>query len=251
MLRINNSLYNWQNYQSSISSKAKDKLSSQQIDINDIYEIISNQNNVITSYKEAKQDFDIQLKENTTDLREANSNIKKLSLTEIKQDSIKTSTQIDEDGKEKEIITYDDNLQKAVKDVDNFVQKYNNLLNFSTDYSSTSKRMEKLVNTLKDNAYQTNLYKSIGINVNNDGSLSVDERQLASTMVKNSNKVERLLDNLSTKTDNKLNLIESQQDKLFPTINTFLDKNTSMYTSNALLQMNNYMNQGNLINTLW
>ena len=251
MLRINNSLYNWQNYHSFMSSTSKDKSSSQQIDINDIYEIISNQNNVITSYKEAKQDFDIQLKENTTDLREANSNIKKLSLTEIKQDSIKTSTQIDENGKEKEIITYDDNLQKAVKDVDNFVQKYNNLLNFSTDYSSTSKRMEKLVNTLKDNAYQANLYKSIGINVNDDGSLSVDERQLASTMVKNSNKVERLLDNLSTKTDNKLNLIESQQDKLFPTINTFLDKNTSMYTSNALLQMNNYMNQGNLINTLW
>ena len=221
-----------------------------------ITEVNSNLKAVLASYDDAKTAFTSEFKETMEDLSSSAAKIQKYNFQVAGDDAITTKTETDKDGKVTTTTTYSKELQAAIDTVKNFVDDYNSAVKFFGDNSSISKRVEMMSTTFKDTAYRASSYATIGLNVNSDGSLSINEAKLAETIVNDPSKISSVLgkDGLAGKAESHISFANSQADKLFPTAEAMLGdqlETASVYTGKAYRNMAAASNMGNLINMMF
>lgn len=210
---------------------------------------------LLESYDEENATFGRELSENMNALSESAEKVKGYDFTVAKEDAITTSTSLDDNGNLVTTTTYSKELQEALKVAEDFVADYNSSINFFKNNASISNRVENLATVFGDTTYRSNIYESIGLLTNSDGSFTINEAKLADAIVNDPDKVSRVLgkDGLAGKAEEHIAFANSQADKLFPPIESMFGdqiKTAMVYTSRAYADMLNYANKGNLINTM-
>lgn len=219
-------------------------------------EVNANLKSVLASYDDAKAAFNSEFKETMEDLSKSAAKIKDYNFNVEQEGAITTTTETDKDGKVTTTTNYSKDLQAALDTVKGFVDDYNSAVKFFGDHKDVSKRIEQMATTFGDTTYRANLYDSIGLTVNSNGSLSINEAKLAETIVNNPDKVSSILgnDGLAGKTESHISFANSQADKLFPTAQSMLGEQldtAALYTGNAYRNMAALGNMGNLINMMF
>lgn len=239
----------WNNY-------ANSQNSSYGINAANVYSVKSSAAEVLASHTSAKKEFDTEYKSTMGDLAKA---VKTINSTDFKvgEDALKKSrvTTTDENGQTTTATKLDmsKELKTAVGNVQNLVDKYNDSIKFFNDNASLSNRLQNVSNSFKDTTYRSSNYASIGITVGSDGTMKVNEEQLAEAIVNSPDKVSRIMgrEGLAGKAQSHMNYANMQQDKLFPSATSLFGselKTAQAYTGSGMLRMNNYANVGNLFN---
>ena len=219
-----------------------------------VYNVKSSAAEVVSSYSNAKKEFETEYASTMGDLSKAvksvnatNFNVGEDALTKTK------STTTDEDGKSVTTtkLNMSDDLKTAVDNVKNLVSKYNDAVELFSGSSSLSNRMKNMSDMFADTTYRSGNYASVGITVGSDGSLSVDEEKLADAIVSSPDKVSRIVgkEGLAGKAESHAQMAESQKDKLFPSVSSMFGsqlKTAQAYTGSGLLNMSHYTNVRNL-----
>ncbi|MBR0260550.1 MAG: hypothetical protein IJQ85_02035 [Selenomonadaceae bacterium] len=219
-------------------------------------EINSNLKAVLASYDDAKSAFNSEFKENMENLSNSSAKVKDYNFNVGSEDAITTKTETDKDGNVTKTTTYSKELQAALDTVKNFVNDYNSSVKFFGDNSAVSKRVEMIATTFGDTTYRASSYATIGLMTNSDGSISINEEQLANAIVNDPGKVSSVLgkDGLAGKAESHISFANSQADKLFPTAQDMLGDQidtASLYTGKAYRNMAAMSNMGNLINMMF
>lgn len=131
---------------------------------------------------------------------------------------------------------------EAVKVTENFLNDYNNAIDFFAENNSVSSRVGNLLKNFSDTKYFAKNYSEIGIEVAKDGALKLDEEKFISALENDSKKVSRTLEILSSRAESKITVANLQKNKLFPAFGN----NSSLYGSGGFLK--NYSSVGNLFN---
>ena len=147
-------------------------------------------------------------------------------------------------------------MQSAIKTIQDFVDDYNSSIEFFQDNNSVSARVGRMAELFGDTTYRAQSYESIGINVQNDGTLAVDQEKLARAIVDNPEKVSNVIGDggLADKAESHVNVANSQRSQLFPSAQSMFGQElstASFYTSGAYLSMNSFSNLGNLVNMMF
>ena len=238
----------WNNY-NSMQSNATNSLAG-------INEVNANLKSLLDSYDAAKSTFNSEFGENMEALSKSAEGVAGYNFHVETEGAITTSTTTDKDGKTSTVTTYSKELQAALKTVEDFIGDYNSSIDFFKDNSSVSKRVENLARVFGDTTFRSNAYATIGLVTNSDGSISIDETQLAQSIVNNPEKVSSVLgsDGLAGKAQAHIDFANSQAEKLFPSAESMLGdqlKTASVYTGKAFLNMTAYTNAGNLLNMMF
>ena len=167
----------------------------------------------------------------------------------------KTET-YDQTGHMKIDTAYSKMMQSAFKTVNDFVENYNGTMQFFNENSSVSARNGKMAEIFADTKYRAGSYESVGINVNNDGTLAVDEEKLARAIVDNPEKVASILgkSGLAEKAENHVDFANSQRSQFFPSAQSMFGdqlSSASFYTSGAYINMSSFSTLGNLVNMMF
>lgn len=241
----------WKNYTQENSQSSGTSYS---LSATDVYGVRAGAMELLSSYKSTKAEFQEDFKDTMSSLSKAVKNLNSTNF-HVGEDALKTSevTTTDKDGKSvtSTKVEMSDDLKTAVNNVKDLVKSYNDAVGFFKENASVSKRMERMSDMFSDTTYRASNYQSIGISVGKDGSLAVDEEKLANAIVSSPDKVSRIMgsDGLAGKAQSHMNVANSQQDKLFPSVSDLFGKElktAEVYTGNALLRMNGYANVGNL-----
>ena len=221
-----------------------------------ISEINTNLRSLMSSYDDAKSAFNAEFEENMSDLSESAKQVSRYSFKVPPNGAITKTETTDANGIISTSTTYSKDLQSALDAVSNFVSNYNSSLQFLNDNASVSRRVENLANTFGDTTYRASSYEAIGISVQSNGMLEVNEEMLANAIVNDPDKVSSVLgaDGLAGKAEQHVSFATFQQDRLFPTAQAMLGDQinaASLYTSNAYLAMSSYASVGNLVNMLF
>ncbi|MBQ3442259.1 MAG: hypothetical protein IJG33_03325 [Selenomonadaceae bacterium] len=221
-----------------------------------ITEVNANLKAVMASYDEAKAAFNSEFKETMQDLSSSADKLKGYNFSVEKEGAITTKTETDEDGNVTTTTTYSKELQAALDTVKAFVDDYNSAVNFFGDHKDVSNRIGQMATTFGDTTYRANLYDSIGLTVGSNGSLSINEAQLANSIVNSPERVSSILgkDGLAGKAESHISFANSQADRLFPTAQAMLGDQldtAALYTGNAYRNMTALGNMGNLINMMF
>lgn len=146
------------------------------------------------------------------------------------------------------------NAKTAVGNVENFVAKYNDSIDFFSANAKVSGRVSSLASSFSDTTYRAGSLQNIGIAVDSTtGKMTVDETKLTAAMKETPDTVSYMLgsNGLAGKADTKTALAESQSSKLFPSISSMLGTSISsaqsLYSSRTLNAMSNYTNIGTLL----
>lgn len=220
-------------------------------------EINSGVKSVLASYEDAKTAFNTEFDEAIGDLSKSAEKLKGYNFTvDDKEGAITTTTETDKDGNVTSKTTYSEQLQAAVDTVKNFVNDYNSAVKFFGDNASVSKRVGMLQQTFADTTYRAASYSSIGLSVNSDGSVSVNEAELANAILNNPEKVSSVLgkDGFAGKAESHIEFAESQKENLFPTAQSMLGDQldtAALYTGSAYRNMTALNNVGNLLNMMF
>ena len=219
-------------------------------------EVNANLKAVLSSYEDAKVAFNSEFKETMEDLSKSAEKVKGYNFSVEQEGAITTTTETDKDGNVTSTTTYSKDLQAALDTVKGFVDDYNSAVKFFGDHKDVSNRIGQLATTFGDTTYRAKLYDSIGLTVNSNGSISINEAQLAETIVNDPDKVSSVLgsNGLAGKTENHISFANSQADKLFPTAQAMLGDQldtAALYTGNAYRNMAALGNMGNLINMMF
>lgn len=220
-----------------------------------VNEINAKLKSLLESYDEANTVFGREFSENMNALSESAEKVKNYNFTVAKEDAITTSTSLDDNGNLVTTTTYSKELQEALKVAEDFVADYNSSIKFFKDNAYVSERVDNLANVFGDTTYRSNLYESIGLLTNSDGSFTINEAKLADAIVNAPDKVSRVLgkDGLAGKAEEHIAFANGQADKLFPPPESMFGdqiKTAMVYTSRAYADMLNYANKGNLVNTM-
>ncbi len=213
----------WSNYTSSSSASSLTNLST-------LSGITSSAASLVSSYNENKSTFMTQFSSTMSDLKHSASTVANMSYDFTASD-IQTSS----NGSK----TYSDSLKSAIGNVKQLVSDYNDALGLTSDYSSVGNRMKALSTTFADTTYRADTYKQLGITVDSTtGALSVDEDKLASALVENGDRVKNSLgtNGLAGKAENHVDLANSQQSNLFPSMQSMFGK--SLTTASAYTNPN-------------
>lgn len=167
----------------------------------------------------------------------------------------KTET-YDNEGNKRIETAYSKVMQSALKTVQDFVDNYNGAIEFFQDNSSVSARVGRMAELFGDTTYRASSYESIGIGVNNDGTLSMDTEKVAQAIVNNPSRVSDVLGGtgLADKAEAHVDVANSQRSQLFPSAQAMFGEElstASFYTSGAYLNMNAASNLGNLVNMMF
>ncbi|MBR3051990.1 MAG: flagellar filament capping protein FliD [Selenomonadaceae bacterium] len=219
-------------------------------------EVNSNLKAVLASYDDAKTAFSSEFKETMSDLSSSAAKVKEYNFQVAGDDAISTKTETDKDGNVTTTTTYSKELQAAIDTVKNFVDDYNSAVNFFGDNSSVSKRVEMMATTFSDTTYRASSLATIGLTVNSNGSMTINEAKLAETIVNDPGKISSVLgkDGLAGKAESHVTFANSQADKLFPTAQAMIGdqlETASVYTGKAYRNMTAASNMGNLINMMF
>ncbi|MBO4779665.1 MAG: hypothetical protein J5497_03410 [Selenomonadaceae bacterium] len=220
-----------------------------------LQEVNANLKSLMASYEEAKSAFNSELSENMDFLSKSAEKVKGYDFHVKKEGAITKTTETDKDGNVTETTTYSKELQAALDTVKEFVGDYNTSLAFFKDNASISKRVENMANTFGDAIYRASAYEAIGLNVNSDGSFTINEDKLVNAIINDPGKVSRTLgkDGLAGKAEEHISFANSQKENLFPTAQAMFGDQldaASIYTSKAYRIMTAYSNMGNLFNMM-
>ena len=219
-------------------------------------EINTNLRSLLSSYDDAKTAFNAEFEENMSALSESARQVSSYSFHVVPEGAITKTSTTDPNGITSTSTTYSKDLQAALGAVNDFVSNYNSSLQFFNDNASVSRRVENLANTFSDTTYRASSYDAIGISVQSNGMLEVNEEMLANAIVNNPDKVSSVLgaDGLAGKTEQHVSFATFQQDRLFPSAQSMFGdqiNTASIYTGNAYLAMSSYASVGNLVNMLF
>ena len=145
-------------------------------------------------------------------------------------------------------------LKDAMKTVEDFVTAYNDSIDFFSQNGSVSKRVSHMAQVFGDATYRAKSYESIGISVNSDGTLKVDEDKLTKALSDSPGNVSNVLDGLADKAESHISTAKSQRSLLFPSAKSMLGDQLStaaIYTGNAYQRMSSFNNVGNLISMMF
>ena len=147
-------------------------------------------------------------------------------------------------------------MQSAFKTVNDFVESYNGTMAFFNENAAVSPVNGKIAEVFADTKYRASSYESIGINVNNDGTLAVDQEKLAQAIVDNPERVADTLGKtgLSDKAQSHVDFANSVRSQAFPGAQAMFGdqlSSASFYTSGAYLNLNSFSTVGNLVNMMF
>ena len=177
-------------------------------------------------------------------------------VTSIGNGAITKTETYDSTGNKKVDTEYSKIMQSALKTVHDFVDDYNGTMQFLQDNSAVSARVNRMAELFGDTQYRANSYQSIGINVNADGTLEMDEEKVAQAIVDNPSRVSNVLgeNGLAGKAESHIDVANSQRSQLFPSAQAMFGEelsSASFYTSGAYLRLNAMSNLGNLVNMMF
>ena len=152
--------------------------------------------------------------------------------------------------------TRDENTASALSTVRNFVNTFNSAVDYLNENRGMSSRMNALASNFGDNETLTQSLDSVGISVNEDGRLRVNEDRLADALNENSSNVNAVLgqNGLAGRLDRNVDLANSQRDNLFPTITDYAgdtreEPTESLYAAqNKRTAAHNRLNAGRFLN---
>ena len=206
--------------------------------ISSLNENKSSLNDVLTSYRQASDTFNIEYRSITSSLKNS---AKALASSNF---NVKGATDTDTA----------DNISAVLKNVNQFVNDYNETVSLFSDYSGLSKRLSNMSSLFSDNSARASGLASIGIKINSENNkLSVDTEKLTAALQNTPSRVEYQLGSfgLSGKAQSKLDVADAQKDRLFPSITEMAgDSYTTsqaLYSGNALSMMNKYSAIGNFM----
>ncbi len=220
-----------------------------------IYSLRSNYSALLSSYDTTKNKFYSELDDTMANLKSSAAKIKNYDF-DVGKDAVTRSQTFDGKGNRVTKTTYSGELTNALKSVESFVSDYNDAINFFSDNSSVSKRVGRMAVNFGDTIYRAANYQSIGLVVESDGKMKIDEDRLVDAITTNPNKVSRILgrDGLAGKAESHIATASAMSGRFFPTAATMLGSDfakASIYTNRAFLNMNSYSSIGNLLNLLW
>ena len=162
----------------------------------------------------------------------------------------------DSEGNKRIETAYSKIMQSALRTVQDFVDNYNSSIEFFQDNSAVSSRVGRMAEVFGDTTYRATSYQAIGINVNSDGTLGIDQEKLARAIVDNPGQVSSTLGGtgLADKAESHVNVANSQRSQLFPSAQSMFGEElstASFYTSSAYLNMSAASNLGNLVNMMF
>ena len=119
--------------------------------------------------------------------------------------------------------TRDENSNAALSNVRNFVETFNNAVDYFNENRSVSSRMNALAESFGDNRNLTQSLDAVGISVNESGRLQVNETKLAEAINENSSNVDAALgqNGLAGQLSRNVNLANSQRENLFTSVAEF------------------------------
>ena len=237
----------WSSYTSSASTSMNA--------LSGLSEIKSGVASVMESYDTAKQTFYDEFDEAISNLSSSAKKVKEYNF-DVGENPITKTESTNEDGEKVTTTKYSKSMQDALDTVKKFVDDYNSTINFLSDNSSVSKRVSRMAQNFGDTTYRSANYESIGISVNSDGTMEIDEEKLADTIANNPNKVSSVLgkDGLAGKSESHVSMAKGQRDNLFPSAKTMLGDQLSaaaLYTGGAYANMTAIANTGNLLNMMF
>ena len=213
--------------------------------------VSANTKELISSYEEARTEFNEGFDDAMGALRKASSAIKSMNFN-VGNDALTTTE--NEDGTT--TTTKSKELTEALKSVEDMVKSYNEAIDFFTENSAISKRVGRMQTLFSDTTYRADSYGSVGISVNSStGKLSIDEEKLTKTMMESPERVSRVLgsDGLAAKAESHMSIANSQKNQLFPSVNSMIGpdlKSGSVYSGSSLLNLSKYSTTGGLLNMM-
>ena len=204
---------------------------------------------MVKSYDSAAKTFRAEFNSTMDDLAKASADLKKTNFDVGGETAVTRTT--NEDGTVS--VTKSDTLKDVMKSIENFADKYNNAIYFFHDNADVSKHTKNMVGVFSDTTYRANQLAQIGVIVDSDGKMKLDEDVLTESLTKNPTRVEHILGagGLATKADTHISFARSQQNRLFPSAAAAMGgsiKQSSVYTGQSLLSLSRYSNVGNLLN---
>lgn len=118
----------------------------------------------------------------------------------------------------------DENANAALSNVRNLVNRFNDAVNYFNENRAMSNRMNALADSFNDNESFAGSLNTVGITVRDNGKLAVNERRLIDALNENSANVSEVLgrNGLTGRLDRSLELANSQQENLFPTVTDYV-----------------------------
>ena len=200
----------WSNYTNAASQSAAN--------LDNLTSLKQNTTELVNSYNDAKKTFQTDFKATMSDLKGSAQTVMGMNY-----DFSTSDITTDNAGK----TAYSDSLKNAISNVKSLISDYNDAIGLTSDYSDVSKRLKSLANVFSDTTYRADTYAKIGIGVDSKtGALSLDEDKLAKALTENGDRVKNILgsNGLAGKANNHVDLANSQQSNLFPSMQTMLGK---------------------------
>ena len=215
----------------------------------------SNMSSLVSSYDKAKNAFNSEFDQTMSNLKKSAENIKGYDFN-VGENALTTTESVDADGNKVTTTTKSDKLVAALKAVEDFASNYNDAIDFFNDNSDVSKRIGRMGTMFGDTTYRQANYQSIGLQVQNDGTLKIDEDRLTKAITENPDKVSSVLgkDGLAGKAEDHISVANNQRDRLFPSAQTLIGNDlttAAIYTGTSYRNMSSYANIGNLINIMF
>ena len=178
------------------------------------------------------------------------------SVAVTSSDLTKVGTSTDKNGGTVTTSLNKSDLDDALKAVKNFVSAYNDTIDFFSENSGISKRVSRMAQVFGDTTYRAKSYESIGISVNSDGSLKVDEEKLTKAISDSPGNVSNILGKggLAGKAESHISTANSQSSLLFPSAKAMLGdqlNTAAIYTGKSYQNITSLNNVGNLINMMF
>ena len=233
--------------------------------------ISSNVSSLVASYDSTKKTFYSEFDDTMSELKKSSDNIKNYDFN-VGANALTTTETTDKDGNTTTTSTRNEALTAALKAVEKFASDYNDAIDFFNSNSDVSKRIGRMGTMFADTKYRSGNYNSIGLQVQSDGKIKIDEEKLTKVLTEDADNYAKSLENggdgafrsrvseilgkdgLAGKADDHISVANNQRDRLFPSADTLIGKDlqaAALYTGTSYRNVSNYQNLGNLINMMF
>ena len=233
--------------------------------------ISSNVSSLVASYDSTKKTFYSEFDDTMSNLQKSSDNIKSYDFN-VGANALTSTETTDVDGNKTTTSTRNEALTAALKAVEQFASDYNDAIDFFNNNSDVSKRIGRMGTMFADTTYRNGNYNSIGLQIQSDGKIKIDEERLTKVLTEDADNYAKAVENgedrtfrskvaevlgkdgLAGKADDHISTANSQRDRLFPSADTLIGKDLSaaaLYTGTSYRNMTNYQSLGNLINMMF
>ena len=144
--------------------------------------------------------------------------------------------------------------RKALKAVEEFVDRYNKAAKFFAKHQDVSEHVASLASVFDDTSRSVGTLSAIGVTSDEEGTLRVDAERLEESLRERPESVEYALgaDGLAGRAEKSIDLASFNRDKLFPSISSIIEANRdaakSMYSGQAEHAQDDYGSRGSMLN---